>query len=501
MRLKQNLPSLMPMSNRRTRVGVLPLVVVGVVFIISGVFFVAFRDGDKGEPRASGRTALPAEPLPQQEVVPVRGDGDEEEALYFVVSAQDAAVERDGTGASASTPTSTTAYQVVPGDILGAIARKFGCSVAEIKAANGLRSDAIFAGQTLHIPACGGGANTRPATTTAAPRAAAPTAARGAWWRTRGVDTQTLGRLMKEHGFKPPQRFKAMVIEITFDATRTVVTRERAFDWNGTSSDRDGWNPASTVKLYAAIAALQRTRSLGFSARAAVTFHGKKDFKTTVTQLVEDAIIKSDNLAYNRLVQLASFEALHGRFLVPSNGIHNSALMRAYHASAWTALGESASLRSAPPITLQEGKRSVKLEAENSKRAVECSAAACATLQDLAEASRRLMLQEQLPASESFDLERGDLLVLRRAMRAERSRGNEMVDAFAEVFNDERVRFYSKPGFSEDWFADNVYIFDPRVNQAWIVTMAGYPGRKSLDSAAKSIAKVIASGALRKAGN
>lgn len=109
------------------------------------------------------------------------------------------------------------------------------------------------------------------------------------------------------------------------------------------------------------------------------------------------------------------------------------------------------------------------------------------------------MLQEQLPESESFNLRHEDLLVLRRAMRsADRTRGTEMVDRFAAVFNDNRVKFYSKPGFSEDWFTDNVYIFDPRYNQAWIVVMSGYPGRSSLNSAATAIAKIISSGKLRK---
>ena len=109
------------------------------------------------------------------------------------------------------------------------------------------------------------------------------------------------------------------------------------------------------------------------------------------------------------------------------------------------------------------------------------------------------MLQEQLPASESFDLKPNDLIMLRRAMRSpDRTRGTEIVDRFAAVFKDSRVKFYSKPGFSEDWFTDNVYIFDPRYNQAWIVVMTGYPGRSSLNSAATAIAKIISAGKLRK---
>ncbi len=43
-------------------------------------------------------------------------------------------------------------YTVQAGDILGRIARKFGVKVADIREANGLKSDAIRAGQKLKIP-------------------------------------------------------------------------------------------------------------------------------------------------------------------------------------------------------------------------------------------------------------------------------------------------------------------------------------------------------------
>ena len=259
-----------------------------------------------------------------------------------------------------------------------------------------------------------------------------------------------------------------------------------------------GWNPASTVKIYAAIAALRRIDELGFTSRAKVTFHSKKKFTTTVGELIEAAIIHSDNIAYNRVVQLASYDKLHKELFTSQFGMTQTALNRGYELSRWEALGENASLRYSPAISLHEGNKTTLIPAVQSKAHAVCSSAACTSLQDLAESTRRLMLQEQLPPEESFNLKQADLLVLRRAMRSpERTRGTEMVDRFAAVFKDPRVKFYSKPGFSENWFTDNAYIFDPRHNQAWIVVMTGYPGRDSLNSAATVIAKIINSGKLR----
>jgi nucleoid-associated protein YgaU len=50
-----------------------------------------------------------------------------------------------------SSGTSRT-HTIRPGDTLGGIARKYGTTVAKLKAANGLKSDLIRAGKTLKIP-------------------------------------------------------------------------------------------------------------------------------------------------------------------------------------------------------------------------------------------------------------------------------------------------------------------------------------------------------------
>ncbi len=390
-----------------------------------------------------------------------------------------------------------TTYIVVAGDILGRIAQKHGCTTAQLQRVNRLRDDQIKIGQKLLIPNCKDG--TLPDLPPPDDAQTPPVAQRGRWWKRSPVNTTALPKLMAEENFKPPQKFMAFILELTFDSTRQVVTRERAFDYRGTSSSNSGWNPASAVKIFAAIGALHRIDELGFTSRAKVTFHGKKTYSTTVSALIEAAIIQSDNIAYNRVVQLASFDKLHQEILTSKFGITQTALNRAYQISTWESLGENPSLRIAPAITLQEGKKTHKIPASRSKAHAVCSSSACTSLQDLAESSRRLMLQEQLPASESFDLKPNDLIMLRRAMRSpDRTRGTEIVDRFAAVFKDSRVKFYSKPGFSEDWFTDNVYIFDPRYNQAWIVVMTGYPGRSSLNSAATAIAKIISAGKLRK---
>jgi LysM repeat protein len=379
-------------------------------------------------------------------------------------------------------------HTVKSGEVISKIAAKYGCTSEEIKEANRLKDDNLKIGQILKIPGCS------PASSATISTSSGPTIASKA-----KVNTTVLPALMAKHGFKPPAHFKAFVIEVNFDKTRTKITSERYFDYNGTSDDVTGWNPASTVKIFAVIAAMQRVRELGFSHKAKVTFHtarGDKHFD--LEELIRLTLINSNNLTYNRMVQLASHDRLNGKFLVNSNGFRSSAITGAYQVGDWTAQGESKSLKTSPSITLSEHSKSHTLGAHTGKVSPACGGSACTSPRDLGEAMRRLMLQEQLPAAQTFRLHDEDLKFIRQSMRAERSRGNEVVDAFADVFDNERVLFYSKPGFAGNWFSDNVYIFDPRVNQAWIVVLAGAPGRSALNDASKVVAQVIANGELRR---
>jgi hypothetical protein len=229
-----------------------------------------------------------------------------------------------------------------------------------------------------------------------------------------------------------------------------------------------------------------------------VTFHGNSDdYDFTLNELIREALTPSNNIAYNFLVQFVGFDELHEAFFTAGNGFSSSALRRAYERRHWMEMGESPSFRDSPAITLEERGRTRTVEARRGSADTDCSGAACTTLVDLAECLRRLMLQEQLDEAETFRLPREDLLTIRLAMRAERTRGEEVVEHLARSISGEDVYFYHKAGYAGRWYSDNVYIYDPHADQAWIVALAGYPGRDSLDEAASVIGEIIASGELR----
>jgi LysM repeat protein len=388
----------------------------------------------------------------------------------------------EGSGAAAQ-PVPEGTYIIQPGDTLGGIALRNGCSVGEVMTANSLTSDHIRAGDPLLIPpdCTGTPVEVRNSSVQRAPAVRS------------GGD---LASLMRQHGFRAPSQFKAAVISITFDANRQIVSQQ-SYDYNNTGDDFTNWNAASTIKLYSAIAALQKAESMGFTHNATVTFHGRGGNHTfTLRELITDALGPSDNIAHNFLVIFTGHDELNTRFFSSRNGFSHSAIRRAYETSRWMNMGEAASLRNSPRITITEGGQSEVIAARTGTASPNCDGAACTSLDDLAECMRRLMLQEQLPERETFRLSPAGLRFIRQTLATDRSRGMEVVEGLAAGLDRDDVVFFHKAGFAGDWYSDNVYVYVRGSSQAWIVSLAGYPGRSSLNSAARAIGEILAAGEL-----
>ncbi|MBN1773100.1 MAG: serine hydrolase [Deltaproteobacteria bacterium] len=312
-----------------------------------------------------------------------------------------------------------------------------------------------------------------------------------------GIDHETLPERLTSAGFTPPAGgFLACVVELDLDETRARVVAERRYDWHGTGTEVGDWNAASTVKLYAAVAALLRIRALGFEPRATLVFDGTDpDPRFTVTELVQAAVGPSDNLAYDYLVVFTGFDELHEQFLVPENGFEGTVLRVAYASGPWERLGFSRFLRDSPAITIEQDERTQVLPDAHGRAAAPCARAVCTTPVELAEALLRVVLQERLPAERSYGLAPEDLELLRGLLRSTRERGEEVVERLRPSFGPETT-FYHKAGFSKDWYTDNVLIDDPDRSRAWVVVLAGYPGRAVLNEAAVAVGGLLAAGGL-----
>ncbi len=376
---------------------------------------------------------------------------------------------------------------VVSGDSLWAIAGEYGCRVAELQAANDLTGTTLHPGDRLVIPKC-------------EPRSSR----RGGGPFTIGesrIDKKTLPRLLSKHGFSRPEKFKALVVKMEIRGrgrTRRVV-HQQVFDVGGTGTTWDDWNPASTVKLFSAIGAMEVTHRYGAAPWSTAQFGGMGRRRLKLDDLVRDALVDSSNLAHDYLVLLAGYDRLNGNVLGKGRGIRHSAVHRAYAESKWKKRGGKRSLKDSPKITLRRGKWKRTIPARKGRGDYVCPHhAACTSLADLAEAMRRLLLHEELPSWQRYKIGQREWVTLVRALKAKKKRTSGVVRELRRAYARKKreIITYSKAGFSGEWFSDCVYVIERGRRRRWIVALAGYPGRDAVDSAARAIGKILAAGEL-----
>jgi beta-lactamase class A len=314
------------------------------------------------------------------------------------------------------------------------------------------------------------------------------------------VDETRLAALIARHGLALPERFKALVGELHLDPEGGPPTAQW-FDFEGTSDDRDDWWPASSIKLYAAVAALEQSHGLGFSPRARVMYHydGEEPVRMRLRDVVHRAIVQSNNQAFNQLVELVGFDTLNRRFFSRRNGFVDTVFLRAYSARIRDPETGHGVNRYSPRITIEQGRRTRELAAREGTGRFECpDQGNCTTLRELAESMRRVMLHEHLPPSERYRLGDEELALLREVLGAERrEHGELLVAAVREGFGEDvPLRIYHKPGYAYRWTSDILFVHRTDTDQRFIIAAAAWADRRVLDAPLRCIGALLGSGRL-----
>jgi len=405
---------------------------------------------------------------------------------------------------------SQSAVHVVrQGETAGAIAERFGCALRDLKKANPRdlgEPDKLRAGARLVIPpSCNRRGSSGPRVR----------GSRDCGWTHKHIESTHLKALMADKGFRAPAGFRALVVKTALKSGETEIAQHQAWDWGGRSTDPKGWNPASTVKLFSAVTALERLYENGMGVDTQVTFHYKRGDKTlSIKELMEESMHLSKNIPHNRLTQLAGFDRVNGsRGTLQRVGLRDTYVQRAYAWPDWRAQGQPRSFRATPPITLKDGGRTLRLKAQVGKAKTPCQSSACTSVSDLARMMCVMMFHEQLPEGKRLRLggrtQGPHLAMLRREMdRKRRGRVDKVWDQIEKVFPPPRTkespgyRLYRKAGFSRGWLSENMFIYPGPMGsgedrrERWIITMAAKGGRGALTSAARLIAEIIDEGKL-----
>jgi hypothetical protein len=244
----------------------------------------------------------------------------------------------------------------------------------------------------------------------------------------------SLDAALAAEGYDLPEHSDVYAVRIVDGAGGRVYQQYQA---GGGALVDDFW-PASSIKVLAALGALDYARSLGYTGAATVTFNGDGEEESrSLRSIYEPAIRDSSNYDYDLLVRIAGVDWLNSRFLTAQNGFPLTSITEPY---------DGTDLHESPPMILEEGDRRTYVPARQTRLKPKCQAGNCSNLFEMAESVRRIVLNDDLPPEQRFDLDHGDIEDLKQALL---DADGFFPPAVSEVLGDD-VRIYDKPGDVSD---------------------------------------------------
>lgn len=295
---------------------------------------------------------------------------------------------------------------------------------------------------------------------------------------------------LEARGASPPGGFKAIVIALPPEGAEG-----RVYDWRGTAEVRRGWWPASTVKIFAALGALEVAEAHGFSPSARVGFGGSSK-AVKLSWLVKKTLIHSHNRTFDRLGQIAGPEHTHAKVLTAARGLGQALLAEGY---SYDISGYD--LTWAPKVTFLEGRRRHTIPARRYTPRRGCGQRNCTSVGDLARALGLVMLHEWLPEGQRLKLSDDSVSLLRGALSdPARKRGLGAAKAIKRAFGHRRVKVWHKPGFYPSWRSDVLFVRAADTGERWLLGLAGRGGRGALDDISGHLGALMAEGKLPASG-
>ena len=241
------------------------------------------------------------------------------------------------------------------------------------------------------------------------------------WYKqtTRHANRKFLAEYFDLIGYQAPKNTYALIAPLSVRGGKLSMQyysyRGTAFEFSMTKDGEEKYWPASTVKLAAAVMALLKLSEYGTGSQATVSFTDLEGhYENTVEKLCREAIIPSNNTAYNRLMEIAGFDEINDHYLRDVFHFPKMVLQRRY-----VRHHPEDSLRDSPEIQFTDGTKSGTIPERHSsgKMRPECPRESnCTTLAELAEVIFRVVLHEELPKSRQLALAQPEIDMLRDAL-------------------------------------------------------------------------------------
>jgi hypothetical protein len=265
-----------------------------------------------------------------------------------------------------------------------------------------------------------------------------------AWtWYQKSVsvtDRSELQATFAKAGYTPPQDTHLLAARVEPGLSQPAFQLLSLAETGLAFSHGNYW-PASTIKVTAAVGALWTLSKHGLSGAASLLFTDDDGtYSGTVKNLYQKALSVSDNVAYNRLAEIAGFDEINDQYLVPATSLPKMVLQRRY-----TKPLPTSDLRTSPAISYSEGAKSGTIPKRvGTGQHPSCpDSGNCTTLIELLDVLRRVTLHAELPQADRFPLSGADVSGLKAALLAA---DKDFLEPGASQALGHKAKIENKPG-------------------------------------------------------
>ena len=269
-----------------------------------------------------------------------------------------------------------------------------------------------------------------------------------------------------------------------------------AWHYHNEPDATDFW-PASTIKIYTAVAALERIHALGLPLETTLTFERREgdqpwvlDCARAMPEMLSEIWRRSSNEDYTLLLRFTGLDYLNGSFLVPERGFTHSALMRGYFSARPYTYKPSERQR----ITLraQDGRVDIvehlwggrSWSEDRGATVIDRRTGNMASTRDLADCLRRIVFHDLIPGAERFKISPQMVTFLQHGGNGfcgldtiDPDSGPHAWDGGKELFP--KARFYHKVGLISNEVLELAVVDDrTQSGKAWIFCLRAGIGKE-----------------------
>jgi hypothetical protein len=283
-------------------------------------------------------------------------------------------------------------------------------------------------------------------------------------------------------------------------ASVVIVTGPRddpQFDWHhyrNSAEAVDFW-PASTIKVYTVVAALEFLNELKVDLDCVLAFEHKKDGEwvldaaRTMRELIHEVFRRSSNEDYTLLLRFVGIDRINTRFLIPEKGFPHSALMRDYVIGRPYDYERPETQRvtvrdqKGKVVTVEHTWSGVSFAEQRGATVISKTTGNCTSTREMAECLRRIMFHEHLPPAERYELTDEQLAFVRHGggglvgLENKAAGPYAWTDAAETVYPD--ARYFHKGGMISTYTLDLAYIDDEQTGIRFILAVAAESGKSA----------------------